>query len=71
MAMFESDMKEKHENEIEIKDIKFDVLQELLRFIYCGKIENFETLVIELLVVADKYVIKKLSIKCEQNLQST
>ena len=40
-------------------------------FIYCGKIENFEILAIELLVTAYKYAIKELSIKCEQYLQST
>ena len=70
LAMFKNGMKENQDNAIKITDIKYEVFQELLRFIYTGKIENIDIVANDLLVAADKYVISELLIMCEQYLQS-
>ena len=62
--------KENVQKEIEINDTDSDVFQELLRFIYSGEIKNMNDIVYELLVAADKYIIKELLTKCEQYLYS-
>ncbi|OXU27298.1 hypothetical protein TSAR_004459 [Trichomalopsis sarcophagae] len=54
-AMFNAEMREKHENIVKITDIKYEVLVELIRFIYAGKVNNIDTLAEELLTAADKY----------------
>ena len=71
LAMFKNTaMKENVENEIKINDIDFNTVQELLRFIYSGEIQNIDTLINGLLIAADKYDIKSLLIKCEKYLES-
>ena len=71
LAMFKNDTKENHENTIVITDIDLKVFQELLRFIYSGKIEDMDAIVMDLLVAADKYSIDGLMMKCEQYLQNS
>ena len=71
LAMFKNDAKENHESTIVITDIDFEVFQELLRFIYSGKIKNMDTVVNNLLIAADKYAINGLWMKCEQYLQNS
>jgi hypothetical protein len=39
---------------LEIKDLKFDVFQELLRFIYAGKVTNLDQIAFDLIPAADK-----------------
>lgn len=63
-AMFTHDMKEKRENKVEISDMEPEVLQEVLRFIYCGYVNNAQRLAPELLVVADKYQLDGLADLC-------
>lgn len=67
-AMFEHDMTERNENKVNITDIGADAIQEVLRFIYTGKVKNLETLVDELLFAADKYSLFKLKLQCEKQL---
>ena len=70
MNMFVNDTIENREGILQITDIDFKVFQELLRFIYSGKIESMDTIVNDLLIAADKYSIGGLLLKCEQYLQS-
>lgn len=67
-AMFTSDMKESKENQIEVTDMSYNVMLEVLRFIYAGKVNDIDTLKVDLLIAADKYVIEGLKVLCEKAL---
>jgi speckle-type POZ protein len=41
-------------NRVEIVDFDYETMQELLRFIYCGKVLNLEKVALDLLPAADK-----------------
>ncbi|CAG2120672.1 unnamed protein product, partial [Medioppia subpectinata] len=70
-AMLTSDMRECRENAIEIPDIRPDVMEELLTFIYSGKAPNLSKVSKELLSAADKYELPHLSELCEKHLMSS
>lgn len=65
-AMFFSKMRENNEDEVVIEDIEYNVMKELLRYIYCGEVENLNKLKEPLLKAADKYQIVNLKIMCEK-----
>lgn len=67
-AMFDSDMVENKRNSMTIEDFDDEVIQELLRYIYCGRIENIEELSSSLLKAADKYLLEGLKIMCLENM---
>ena len=67
-AMFKHDMKEKTENTVEIPDISYPVMQELLRFAYTGEVGDLDTVAKELLAAADKYAFEDLKTMCEKAL---
>jgi speckle-type POZ protein len=69
-AMFKHPMKEQSTYQIEIEDIKPDVFQELLRFIYTGRVSTatMETMAAGLFIAADKYLLDDLKMKCENYL---
>lgn len=67
-AMFEHSMKENAENVVEIVDVKHEVLNELFRFIYAGKVNAIESIAEDLLVAADKYLVQDLKTMCETDL---
>jgi speckle-type POZ protein len=52
--MFEVDMVEKKENVLNITDIDFEVMQEIVRYIYTDQVEHIEDLGPSLLLAADK-----------------
>ena len=64
-AMFKHDTIENKTSIVDIKDIEYDVLKEMLRYIYVGKVENIKTVASDLLIAADKYDIQDLKSKCE------
>ena len=65
-AMFEREMAEKNNSTIEIINIDNEVFEEVLRYIYTGKILSLTIeMAIELLVVAKKYDLNGLIIICE------
>ncbi|KAJ8672956.1 hypothetical protein QAD02_004217 [Eretmocerus hayati] len=68
MAMFSHDVRENKENIIEIEDIDFDTMIELIRFIYVGHVRDIEKRPKELLIAADKYGVDELKIHCEKFL---
>ncbi|XP_065206808.1 speckle-type POZ protein B-like [Planococcus citri] len=66
--MFRNDMEENATNVVKISDIGQDVFEEILRYIYCGKVKNLEKLVYEILPEANKYDLKQLMVLCEKML---
>jgi speckle-type POZ protein len=56
--MFEVDMVEKKENVLNITDIDFDVMQEIVRYIYTDQVEHIEDFAPALLLAADKVLLK-------------
>ena len=63
-AMFENDMKEKRENTVNIPNFDSKVIQEMLRFIYTGKVKNINGFERILLSAADQYELESLKITC-------
>lgn len=55
---------------MEIKDLDYEVVYEMLYFIYCGKTPKVDELAADLLVAADKYSIPDLKLRCEKALIS-
>lgn len=70
-AMFEHDMMENLQNTVEIEDISYDVLNEMFRFIYSGKINNMKTTAGGLCVAAERYALQELKIICADYLCSS
>jgi len=68
--MFESDMKEKVNGEVEIKNMDHEVLEDLLKYIYSGVAPNIDEHVQELFDAADQYQLEKLKELCEVKLCS-
>ncbi|XP_001601681.2 protein roadkill [Nasonia vitripennis] len=67
-AMFRNDMCEKRENKVKIVDVRHEVLQEMLRYMYTGKVNGIETMTDELLIAADKYSLDGLKGMCGEVL---
>ena len=53
-AMFEHECKETEESCVDIVDVDLDVFQELLRYIYTGKVDVLKQYAAELLIASDK-----------------
>ena len=69
-AMFEHPTKEKLTNRVVFEDIEPDVFQELLRFIYTGRLSlsTMNVMATEILAAANKYLLDQLKIECENHL---
>jgi len=67
--MFASGMMESYSSVIEISDTKASVFRAFLEFLYLGKTGLNETLAVDLLGLADKYVLDDLRTFCENYLQ--
>jgi speckle-type POZ protein len=67
-AMFEHQMLEGKSNRVKIEDVDPEVMTEVLRFIYTGKIINIDKMADLLLPVADKYALDRLKSLCEEAL---
>jgi speckle-type POZ protein len=66
--MFDAQMKESKTMTVHINDIKGKVLQEMLRFIYTGKVEDVKANASALIFAAEKYDIKELKDLCVSSL---
>jgi speckle-type POZ protein len=69
-AMFEHNMEEKATNRVEIIDLEYKVVREMLIFIYSGKSPNVKEMANYLLSAADKYGLDRLKLICEDTLCS-
>ncbi|XP_037817214.1 protein roadkill-like [Lucilia sericata] len=67
-ALFDHKMKENDENCVAITDVDSAVCEEMLRFIYSGKVKNLSTTLEQLLIAADKYQLPDLKSECERQL---
>lgn len=65
-AMFEHNMLENKNNIVEITDVEPEIMAEVLRFIYAGKVKDIKKFTADLLVVADIYQIEALKLMCEE-----
>jgi len=54
-AMFAHDMEENKERMVKITDIDAIVFKEMLRFMYCKRVENIANVAQDLIIAADKY----------------
>ena len=65
-AMFDHPSKEKKTRIVDVTDIEPDVFEELLHYIYTGKVpsKQMEEVAVELLAAADKYQLEKLKKAC-------
>lgn len=68
LRMLQTDMKEAKTNEVVIKDIEEEVMEEMIRFVYTGKANLNGDMAVKLLHVADKYGIEKMKMKCVEFL---
>ena len=67
--MFEhEEMSENKQNEVRIKDIAPDVLEQILKFVYTGEVSNLKEMAIPLLYASEKYELKRLKALCERQL---
>ncbi|XP_003428195.1 speckle-type POZ protein [Nasonia vitripennis] len=69
-TMFDTDMKEKQGQPVEIDDVKYDVLVELIRFIYSGRVNNIVAIVDQLAIAAEKYALDGLKKMCERIMRT-
>ncbi|XP_049770203.1 poly [ADP-ribose] polymerase tankyrase-2-like [Schistocerca cancellata] len=67
-AMLRNDMKEASSRQIEITDVREDVLWQLLCFMYTDTVPKLGRLATELLGAADKYDLPLLKKRCEEQL---
>merc|ERR1719309_195998 len=67
-AMFTHNMQEAKNNEVIIKDIDAEVMEELLRFVYTNKVQDITKIAKALLAAADKYALDSLKVVCESTL---
>ena len=73
MAMFQSNMKEKQTQTVNINDCKAGVVEEMLNFIYTGNVSSpaaISEIMAELFEAADKYQLDLLKDVCEESLCS-
>ena len=70
--MFSTDMSESRSNEAKVpNDIRLEVFNELLKFIYTGQVEKLEELALEIFKAAHFYQIEDLKLICEHVLRKT
>jgi hypothetical protein len=66
--MLSGEAKEAQSGVITIKDIKHEVLEDFLLFLYCDETPNIKEYAVELMLAADKYMVKDLVKRCAQYL---
>jgi len=70
-AMFIHNTMESQRKEIKIEDLDIETVQDMLKYMYAGKIENLNTRSPRLLEAADKYQLSELKEICEEVLCET
>ncbi|KAI9549148.1 hypothetical protein GHT06_005422 [Daphnia sinensis] len=69
-AMFEHETAEKLSNQVDIQDVDPDVFQEVLLYIYSGRMSSaaMDKKAVGVLAMADKYLLDQLKAECETHL---
>ncbi|KAJ8675639.1 hypothetical protein QAD02_011425 [Eretmocerus hayati] len=67
-AKFTTEVNKNSTTVIELKEIEYDVMKELLRYIYVGYVNDLEYIAMDLFVAADEYSIENLKKMCERQL---
>ncbi len=67
--MFSKETLESTKYRIVIDKFDHTTMQELLRYIYCCKVENMKNVALNLLAAADEYKMLELKSMCEKALQ--
>ncbi|KAH9371749.1 hypothetical protein HPB48_021034 [Haemaphysalis longicornis] len=67
-AMFEHEMTERKEGRVEVTDCDFEVLREVVEYIYTGRARKLHKMAEKVLVAADKYDLSRLKAMCESVL---
>ncbi|KAJ8675640.1 hypothetical protein QAD02_011426 [Eretmocerus hayati] len=66
--LFINDVNKNARTVIEIKDVSYDVMKEVLRYMYAGKVNDLDKMAKGLHVAADKYLIESLKEICQNHL---
>lgn len=66
--MLSSDMKEVAEGVIEVSDLDYNTMKEVLRFIYCDEVENLDENARKLVYAAEKYELDGLKKICIESI---
>ncbi|RWS28530.1 speckle-type POZ protein-like protein [Leptotrombidium deliense] len=69
-AMFDNDFREKKESCMRIDEFSYDSVHSMIKFMYCHEVDNIKDLVFDLLLLSDKYNVKKLKMLCENYISS-
>jgi speckle-type POZ protein len=67
-VLFRHDILENKNNRVEADDVRYDVLQEMVHFIYAGRTPNLIEMSYELLQAAEKYYLERLKVMCKDVL---
>ncbi|XP_043479764.1 speckle-type POZ protein B-like [Leptopilina heterotoma] len=67
-AMFNSKMSEELTSIVEIKDVKPEIFQQMLNFIYNVEVKDLDEVALELFCVAEKYQLEELKTNCINSL---
>jgi speckle-type POZ protein len=70
-AMLQSDMVEKESSELTVEDIDSKTMQELINFMYTGRVEEIEAVAASLLYAAEKYQVLGLKPICINHIKNT
>lgn len=70
LKMLTIDMQEAKSSCVDIPDFDSVTMEELLRFLYCNKVEDLATIAPDLIYAADKYQIAKLKEMCLEQIIS-
>jgi speckle-type POZ protein len=63
-----NECKESRDKIIHIKDIEYEVIYEMIRFLYYDEIPRMKEMAVKLMIAADKYDVPKLVSECENYL---
>ncbi|KAL7302949.1 hypothetical protein TKK_0004176 [Trichogramma kaykai] len=67
-AMFEHEMRESRENEVQLRDWDAELIKQLLEYIYTGRVPCFKGKTVPLLMAAEQYALEGLKTACEYEL---
>lgn len=69
-SMLTNEMQEANNNQVEIPDFDYETMKELLRFVYCGELQNLDEVATDLIFAAEKYEITQLKDTCASHIIS-